>query len=476
MHNQLVSFHNRVCGRVPVPDPLIMREFRKYMAKLARSLPQATPWTLDEVVSSYHGPKRTRYEQAAHEYRAHGLTKTQADVKMFIKCEKIPYLESKQNPDPRAIQYRNPVFAVNLATFIKPIEDIVYRLKGNRMNNCPPTPVFGKSLDSVARAALLEKKIAGFERPVILPLDASRFDQHFDVLHLQVLHMVYLMLIKDDYFALLLSWMVVNKVRSSKNLKYVAVGGRMSGDMDTALGACLLMFGFVGFMFERLNVHWDCLCDGDDILLIIEERDYKSTVTREYIEAHFLSLGQEIKVEPPAYSMEEVVWCQATPVWVNSRYKFTRNPSKVLSGALVGPKWLQMRSERSRRALANTIGLCEAHLNKGVPVLQAFAQAIIRNAATSRQVKLNHTDSLLYKVRHELGKTWLNSIPSVEAVPVSDETRVSFAHAFNIPITQQLEYEAFFDTWKINFDEPVLQGPPVDVNTWEWQAFNDERY
>ena len=476
MHNQLIAFHNRVCGRVPEADPLQMRGLRKYMARLARSLPQATPWTLDEVVNSYHGPKRNRYSAAAHESRTHGLTKTQANVSAFIKCEKIRYQETKENPDPRAIQFRNPVFAVNLATFIKPIEDVVYRLRGNRLNNCPPTPVFGKSLDSVARAKLLQEKLRAFKEPVVLSLDASRFDQHFGVMHLQCLHMFYLILIRSPYFQMLLSWTIVNKVRTSKNLKYTATGGRMSGDMDTALGACLLMFSMLGYMFESLTVHWDCLDDGDDILLILESADYGSVITQKMIESHFLSLGQEIKVENVAYDMEGVVWCQASPVWVCGRYKFTRNPAKVLSGALVGPKWVQMRSERSRRALANTIGLCEAHLNKGVPVLQFFAQTIIVNANTKRQVRLSHSDSLIYKVRHELGKSWLDTIPTVEAVPVDDESRLSFARAFGISITEQLEYERFFDKWEINFGEPVLQGPPVDVNTWEWQAFNDERY
>jgi hypothetical protein len=286
--------------------------------------------------------------------------------------------------------------------------------------------------------------------------------------------MFYLILINDPLFAQLLSWTIVNKVTTSKGLKYTAVGGRMSGDMDTALGACLLMLSLLGLYFEGSSVHWDTLDDGDDIILIVEQDDYISVNSG--IVNHFLDLGQEIKVEKVAYCLEEVVWCQSTPINIDGDYKFVRSPAKVLSGALVGPKWLQMRSDRSRRALANTIGLGEAHINQGVPVLQAFAHAIIRNAATTRQVKLDHNDSLLYKVRHELGKSQLQLIPTIKAGPITDDARLSFSRAFDISITQQLEYERYLDNWIINFEEPELQPPPVDVTNWEWEAYDVERY
>jgi hypothetical protein len=445
------------------------------MAKIARSLPKVTPWSLDKVVMSYHGSKRRRYEEAAREYRAYGLTKDQAGVKMFIKCEKIKFSEDKENPDPRAIQYRNPVFAVAMAQYIKAIEEVVYQLRGNRMNNLPRTRVFGKNLNSKEKAELLYEKMQGFDKPVVMSLDASRFDQHFDVGHLLLLHKFYLTLLNDPFFRWTLSCTIKNKVVSTKGLKYTAKGGRMSGDMDTALGACLLMFNLLGCFFEGKNIKWDCLDDGDDILLIIEESAFKNGLS-EQLTQHFYELGQVIKVENVTTEIEKVVWCQASPVMLNDGYKFIRNPSKVLSGALVGPKWTQMHSEAARRALTNTIGLGEAHLNRGVPVLQAFAHCLIRNAATTRQVKIDRSDSLFYKVRHELGKTQLLYIPPVEPGPISDQTRQSFADAFGITVTEQLHYEKYFESWKINFGQPTLQLPPVDVRRWYWEAFNDEKY
>jgi len=476
LHNQLVSFHNRVCGFVTVAEDVAMRRLTSYMVRLASSLPTIQPWSLEQVVLSYHGPKRSRYEQAASEYRAHGLTKSQANVKMFIKCEKIQYQagSTKPNPDPRAIQFRNPVFAVVLAQYIKPMEDVVYRLRGNRLNNLPPTPVFGKSLDSKQKADLLKQKWDTFRRPVAVSLDASRFDQHIDVPHLLALHKFYKVLCNDPYLDQLLSWTIVNKVTSTKGLKYVARGGRMSGDMDTALGACTLMLSMLGLYFEGSSVHWECLDDGDDIILLMESEMFDDD-ERVKLTAHFLSLGQEIKIENVAYELEKVVWCQASPVWVGDCYKFIRNPIKVLSGALVGPKWVQMHSDGARRALANSIGLGEGHINKGVPVLQSFALAIIRNADTQRQIRVDQGDSLFYKVRKELGKSCMTKIPTFEPGPVTDEARASFALAFDISITDQLHYENYFDSWNFSFSSPQLQPPPVDVPTWCWNADEIEK-
>jgi len=472
-HNQLVSIHNRVCGKVPLAEESAMARLESFMLKVAKSLPKVVPWDLDRVVNSYHGAKRTNYEEAAQKYRTFGLTQEDAKVKMFTKFEKTRYdPQGKINPDPRAIQYREPVFAVVYAQYIKAIEEVFYRLKGNRWNGLPPSRIFGKGLNSYQRAQLLAEKRERFTQPVVIPLDASRFDQHVDKPHLRAIYKAYMIICYSQSFYQMCSWMITNKVRTSKGIKYVAEGGLMSGDMDTSLKGCFLMTCMLGCYFEGKKIRWDCLDDGDDILLILESGDVDDVLAD--LPQHFLSLGHEIVPDTRARCMEEVVWCQATPVQVDGIWKFVRNPAKVLSGALVGPRWMQMRSERSKRALANTIGLGEAYLNRGVPVLQAFAAAIVRNANTTRQVKLNLNESLAYKVKHELGKSVLKAMPSLDIRPVTDDTRLSFAKAFNISISEQLAYEEYLNNWEFRFDDLVLQPTPIHVQSWTWLEFQPE--
>jgi len=474
MHNQYVSIFNRVCGETPIPDHAMMRKLQSFMRKIGRSMRKVGPWTLDQVVEHYHGSKRVRYAEAADHYRAYGLSRDQSNVKMFIKCEKIKYVpgEEKRNPDPRAIQYRDPVYAVVLATYLKPIEEVVYQLRGNRLNGLPPLRVIGKGLNQEQRATLLVQKWSRFERPTCFGLDASRFDQHVSADHLRGEHALYLQLNNDPEFARLLSWQLRNRVRTSKGIVYTTLGKRMSGDMNTALGNCVLMVCMLALFFEDNDYVWDCLDDGDDILLLCESAD--ADAIAEQLPGHFLALGMKLKVESRAEQIEDVEWCQSHPVNVDGTWKFIRNPAKVLSGALVGHKWLQMHNEASRRALANTIGLCEKILNDGVPVLSHFAEAIIRNAHTSRQVRLDMAEQLVYRVRREVGKSWLGSIPVVPAAPISDVTRLSFQRAFGITVDEQLRWEAQLQAWKFTFEEPIDLPSPITMGDWSWETENLE--
>lgn len=477
MHNQLVSIHNRVCGLRPAMvcrRDYMMDRLKVYLRRLGRSLGTVGPWSLDRVVQHYTGPKRRRYSEAADTYRAYGLTRKNASVKMFIKCEKIKFSPDKPNPDPRAIQYRDPVYAVVLATFLKPIEEVVYRMKGNRLNRLPPHRVIAKGLNQAQRALLLRTKWERFADPVCMSLDASRFDQHVSDKHLEAEHALYKVMLPDGFFAQLLSWQVKNNVTTSKGVKYKTFGKRMSGDMNTALGNCIIMIGQLALFFENSTLKWDCLDDGDDILLIVERSSVPAI--RANIEHHFASLGMQLKVESVTSVFEEIEFCQSRPVCIDGTWKFIRNPAKVMSGALVGQKWLTMPSPRSRRKLANTIGLCEAILNKGVPVLQAFAQAIMQNANTTGQVRLDQAEQLIFRVRAEIGKTSLERLPYTPPALISDDTRLSFSRAFGITVDEQLWCEAWLESWKFGFHGEDLQPAPINVPNWCWESLHEERH
>ena len=446
----------------------MMTRLEQYMRRVGRSLGTSGVWSLDQVVTHYHGSKRERYREAADNYRANGLTRRDAAVKMFIKCEKIKYSDAKRNPDPRAIQYRNPVYAVVLATYLKPLEEKVYRMRGNRLNKLPPTRLIGKGLNQSDRAGLLREKWERFHNPVAVFLDASRFDQHVSHMHLKAEHALYRAMNNDPEFAQILSWQIINKVTTTRGIKYTTLGKRMSGDMNTALGNCVLMVCMLALYFEDKDWMWDCLDDGDDICVIVESGNLSRFLGE--VGNHFQLLGMDLKVDGFTEVFEEIEWCQCRPVNVGGTWKFIRSPAKVMSGALVGNKWVQMVSERSRRALANTIGLCEAILNQGVPVLSAFAQAIVRNAATARQAKIDQAEQLIYRVRREIGKSWLSTIPVVESACITTQSRHSFSKAFGIDIDTQLRWESKLDGWTFGFGEPEPQSWPISMKGWTWEA------
>lgn len=466
--NQLTAISNRVCGVVPQPRPDAIRRLMTYARLLGKSLGFYGESTTEEFLSHYSGPKYRRYQEAAEDVAFLGLSRKDAQVKMFIKCEKIYYTSDKPNPDPRAIQFRDPKYAVAFGKYLKPLERRIYALRGNRLNKLPPTRIIGKGLNQRDRALLLVEKMDRFRNPLVLSLDMSRFDQHVSHELLQCEHAVYRAMNSDPEFSRLLDWQLRNTVVTTKGIKYVTRGKRMSGDMNTAVGNCLISVMMIAELMGRLGCPWDALDDGDDLLLIIEQ-DMRETVYP-LLEPHFLDLGMELKVEGEATCVEQVEWCQGHPVNVDGRWVFIRNPKKVLSGALVSNKWIQMKSESSKRALANTIGLCELILNHGVPVLQAFALAIMRNANTDKQILLLKSEQLGYRVYKEIGKSRAGKIPKYQPLPIADSTRLSFAKAFGISIDQQMWYENYLDQWSFGFDDLLELPTPIAVNSWLWES------
>jgi hypothetical protein len=266
---------------------------------------------------------------------------------------------------------------------------------------------------------------------------------------------------RDPWFAELLSYQLKNYGVSSKGIKYVALGKRMSGDMNTALGNCLLMILMVSTFMGGHD--YDLLDDGDDCLLIIEAEDLSWVENNIYNE--FLSYGHEVKVENVACCMEDVQWCQGKPVaYGPGKYKFVRDVDKVLSSSLIGVKYVD--SDKSRRKLINTIGMGELVLNLGIPVLQSYALALMRNADTNDMIQLDEVDATYYRVYRELKRLNMKHLMRVDPKPVTPEARLSFFKAFGMDISKQLSLEKFFDSWKFQISGCEFLPDELDVESW----------
>ena len=149
-----------------------------------------------------------------------------------------------------------------------------------------------------------------FNAPVVVSLDASRFDQHVSKELLEIEHSIYMHMCPSGELRRLLQWQLHNKGVSSQGIRYHTRGKRMSGDMNTALGNCILMILMVSAFMDGRK--YDMLDDGDDGLLIVEEDEYAWVCQN--AEPAFLNFGMEIKVENVARSLEEVEWCQSNPI------------------------------------------------------------------------------------------------------------------------------------------------------------------
>lgn len=406
------------------------------MAKrLKRRLPSVSPWTLERVVSHYRGAKRKRYELAAERYLAEGVTKRSANVGLFVKCE--PTYMKEEFKAPRAIQPRSYEYNVALAKYIKPIEEVIYKLTGFGQKGVPRSRVIAKGMNMRKRARVIQEKWNNFDRPCVVTYDASRFDMHVSVEQLRAEHSVYLHMCDDPEFRRLLNYQLDNYGKC-EHFTYRVKGKRMSGDMNTAVGNCVLMVMFMVACMEDASIDkYDILDDGDDVLVFIEASDVAKLAS---FSDTMLGFGHEVKVENTAYVLEDIEWCQSHPVLVGDGYKLVRDPVKILTRGVSGIKYYR-NDEKTKRKLVNTIGLGELHLNSGVPVLQAYCEMLIRSAGTDDTLRLDSNDEYYHRFQVE-GNPQLSG----RSQEVTPESRESFARAYGIGIDEQIQLEDWFTT------------------------------
>lgn len=466
IHNQLVAVNNRVCGVVPEPTDEGIVRLNDAACRLGRLLPKTVDEDYYEMPKRYSGRKATRYLDATNSIMQVGFDlKKHSLIKAFVKAERTDG-SAKANPDPRMIQFRDPKYCVEISRFLKPIEEHLYRIKGVS-RGVPRTRNVAKGLNQVERASLLRRKLREFVDPVVVGLDASRFDKHVNEVLLKCEFKVYESCNASPEFMRLLRAQLKNTCYTTRGIKYRTRGRRMSGDMNTALGNCVIMLLML-LAYLDWCPKYDTLDDGDDVLVIIEatsEAELLRTVKPE-----FLKFGMNVKVESVARKLSEVEFCQSKVVYAGGGFKFVRNPLKVLSCALSGVRYFN--NPHGRRNLLYSIGTCELVLSLGVPVLQAFALAIRRNAAG------RYNQNFLGETEHRLNRelrTYGMKITDIEPLAVTDEARDSFAESFGISVDDQLLYEKFFSKWVFNI-EGVIEMPEEWSTDWVNHAMDSPEW
>lgn len=459
-HNQVRAVLGRVIGVVPKPSKPGIARLREAAKWVAERIPFCPEQDIHAMPLRYSGAKRQRYMDAVDQFLRYGVQKFDAYCTMFVKGDRFCG-EEKVDPDPRAIQFRGSKYCVALAQFLQPMEHFIYTLDCFSAG-VPASRNVAKGLNSVDRAELLVDKMSHFRNPRVVSLDASRFDKHVALELLSIEHMIYTLVNPHWFFKLLLRMQLVSVVRAKHGFKYVVRGRRMSGDMNTALGNCLLMLVMlVAFMWSLSIEKWDCFDDGDDCLLIVEEEDLLSVLTA--VQPHFLEYGMEMKVERVASSVHEVIFCKSSVVEVTeARFKFVRDYRAVISKSLSGIRHWQDPNYRIK--VLRAIGLCELVLNLGVPVLQSFACAILRNVGRPLDLHLA-SDGLRARAQRELKALGVDAA-SVSPRLITEEARSSFAVAFDCPIDEQLYYERFFNTWTFDCRNQFYHGCEWDVVRW----------
>jgi hypothetical protein len=291
-------------------------------------------------------------------------------------------------------------------------------------------PVVLKGYNAHDVGSWLHRHWTSFRDPVAVGLDASRFDQHVSRAALEWEHSVYNSVFRSPELRRLLAWQLDNhgvaRVEGHR-VDYVVDGKRMSGDINTGLGNCLLMACMVIAYCESVGIKFRLANNGDDCVLFCERGDLPSLAR---LDSWMLDFGFTLTREEPVFVLEQVEFCQARPVQCSTGWRMVRDPRTAMSKDCVS--LLGWDSEQAFRDWAGAIGGCGLSLTTGVPVWQAWYERLVRIGRVASEGATDRVwdSGLGYMAR------------GVPAAAVDDQVRVSFYRAFGILPDLQEDLEA----------------------------------
>nr|QUS52807.1 hypothetical protein 2 [Mute swan feces associated tombus-like virus 6] len=451
--NEIIALRNRVLFDCPKPLPLRVQQCRLIARLISDWIPRV-PKGDGEWLDQYTGRKKRKYLEAQADLASTPIRRSDSYVAAFIKAEKIFELK-----DPRLIQARSARYNYEIGNYLKPIEHFLYNIKGTgRLKKyLPPGRLIAKGCNMGRRALLILKKMQRFADPLVVSLDASRFDAHVTDM-LRVEHLIYLRYWRSPHLQRLLAWQYYNRGRTSTGVRYRLLGSRMSGDMNTALGNCLLSIIMLANIMRSLRVSptkWDMLCDGDDVLLFISRND---SWLMEKLTELYREHGMVIKLENVTSTYHKVLFCQSHPIDTPLGPRMVALPERTLSRSLVGVRhWAEDKFVPRYLAL---IGYCELALNMGVPILQEFACTTL-SWGTVLPRNLQMSGRLVKAMREEREHP-------IYPLPITDDARYSFWEATGISPTEQRAYEAALRALSRHGPQEKTEGVDQPASYWRW--------
>lgn len=406
----------------PQPQPGAFTTLNDFRRQLLRHLPRSAPIEREQYPQYYVGRLKAVYERAVDSLRSKPVSRADARIDMFVKAEKINQTQ-KPDPCPRAIQPRSPRYNVEVGRYLKPVEPLVYRAIAKVWGG--PTVL---KMNAEDQAAALRDMWDSFPDPVAVGLDASRFDQHVSEQALRWEHSCYLACFSGEHrhnLGCLLEWQIHNRGRArvdGAKILYEVTGCRMSGDVNTSLGNCLLMCALVWTYCQARGIRTRLANNGDDCVVIMASKDLPAF--QGGLEEWFLSYGFEMEVEEAVKVFERIQFCQTQPVWAGDRWLMCRQPDVAMSKDLVS----LLPLEECLSAFFGAIGSCGLAAMGGMPIFQEFYANLSRAGTVSG---LSNHPTLAGGLRM-MAKGLKRGYGEI-----GPHTRASFCYAFGITPSEQ---------------------------------------
>nr|QLL27751.1 putative RdRp [Erysiphales associated tombus-like virus 1] len=420
--------------------------------------PILRPLEREEYPLQYTGKKRATYTKAVETLRSRELTRKDAEVTIFTKTERTV----KPDAVPRIVSPMTPECNLETGRFVKPMESPICKAIAEVAGHT----VVMKGMNASQIGGILRQnweEMGGDGYCVAIGLDASRFDQHVAKQALEFEHTHYPSLLADPrdraLLRKLLSWQLETSAFGRTNegtVKYDIDGTRLSGVINTGLGNCILAsLMCIAYCRER-GVGFRLANNGDDCVIFLRKRDLAKFQVG--LSGWFRDMGFNMVVEDPVYVLEQVVFCQASPVWDGAAWTMVRDPRTALAKDCVSLKpW---RNEKEFQSWIKGVGLSGTALAGGIPVFDTFYRSFVQAGGVARP--LSHDDPSIGG-----GLYWMAKGMHRQNLRITDEARCSFWKAFGITPDMQLELEHKYSTTIPKFAPPVLVGdsyPTMDMD------------
>jgi hypothetical protein len=456
--NVVESVHERVLGRTAdgIWERTLQPEAGAFMGDLLvfrrrvvrRVGSHSLPWTTEQFVGHYRGQKRNRYAAAAASLERKALSRKDSYPSVFLKAEKWH--------DPKAgrlISARPPRYNLALGRYILPLEHELYKA----IDGVYGSATIMKGYTPEQRAAVVEEHCAAFNDWVAVGQDFSKFDQHISADALRYEHGFYLGAFGgDSELQRLLAWQLGTKCFANVQdgtVRYEVVGGRMSGDMNTALGNCIISAALVWAYARERGIKIRLMVDGDDSVAFMERADVARYQAG--IQEWMARRGFRLVSEEPVDLINQVEFCQCRYVGL-SPSTMVRNPLKAITQ---DHAWVEDRTLRWADVLAAT-GMGGLALYGNVPLLGAYYHMLARTAPLSAKV-LSRLDTR---------SSWLRdaTYDGVFMEP-SERSRFEFWKAWGMEPGAQRAHEARFEA----IDLSALMA--IDTTKIKHSTFSDSR-
>nr|AZS32325.1 hypothetical protein 1 [Hypsignathus monstrosus tombus-like virus 1] len=275
--------------RLPEYDPSLFANDRI----LRDIIRKPTKWTHEQYIDSMDRPEKRRvYTEASRMVRDEGRVISR--ITPFTKLEKV---KTDKYRAPRLIHSRHATFNIEYGSYIKPLE-----------RSLKPDKHFGKgTYDQIAA------KIAGLasKYKYYTAGDHSSFDAHNLREHLQLCHRFYAKCYDNDKYLRKLSRRTLrNKCSTRHGESYILDGGRMSGDVDTGFGNCIVNLYILRSVLSDLGYKGDAIVNGDDFILFSTAR-----IDIARFGERLRSYNMECKLVDSATNISTVEFCRTKLVY-----------------------------------------------------------------------------------------------------------------------------------------------------------------